>query len=182
MDNKFTDNYDNNKIKVIGAVGYTILDNNKIKLMVIADMHDITEKCGDIFISDWIKQQKNFKLLLDVKINLGVLSDDAIKKFADKLVINKTIDNISDLFNKRIDYENIKKSFFNYVEKNRIYTLEDSYDSAPISHTTIMNFINSNDVKNNINLFCYISNLIFSSDDLPDKINKYKDERKLGNS
>jgi hypothetical protein len=65
MDNKFTDNYDNNKIKVIGAVGYTILDNNKIKLMVIADMHDITEKCGDIFISDWIKQQKNFKLLLE---------------------------------------------------------------------------------------------------------------------
>ena len=60
MDNKI-----NEKIKVIGAVGYTILDNDKIKIMIIADMHDVREKCGDIFISDWIKQQKNFKLLLE---------------------------------------------------------------------------------------------------------------------
>jgi hypothetical protein len=58
-------NLNNNKIKVIGAVGYTILDNDKIKIMIIADMHDVTEKCGDIFISDWIKKQKNFKLLLE---------------------------------------------------------------------------------------------------------------------
>jgi hypothetical protein len=58
-------NLNNNKIKVIGAVGYTILDNNKIKIMIIADMHDVTEKCGDIFISEWIKKQKNFKLLLE---------------------------------------------------------------------------------------------------------------------
>ncbi len=61
MDNKFN----NKKIKVIGAVGYTILNNNNIKIMIIADMHDVTEKCGDIFISDWIKQQKKFKLLLE---------------------------------------------------------------------------------------------------------------------
>ena len=65
MDNKFNNKFNDNKLKVIGAVGYTILDNNNIKIMIIADMHNVTEKCGDMFISDWIKQQKNFKLLLE---------------------------------------------------------------------------------------------------------------------
>ncbi len=65
MNNNLNNNLNKDKIKVIGAVGYTILDNDKIKIMIIADMHDVTEKCGDIFISDWIKKQKNFKLLLE---------------------------------------------------------------------------------------------------------------------
>jgi hypothetical protein len=55
----------NNTTYVRGAIGYTILKSKKNKIMVIADMHDIKEKCGDMFISDWLKRQENFKLLLE---------------------------------------------------------------------------------------------------------------------
>jgi hypothetical protein len=52
---------------VRGGIGYTILINKdmKVKIMLIADMHSINEQCGDIFISDWLKKQKNMKLLLE---------------------------------------------------------------------------------------------------------------------
>lgn len=55
----------NNKTYVRGAIGYTILKSKQNKIMVIADMHDIKETCGDMFISDWLKRQENFKLLLE---------------------------------------------------------------------------------------------------------------------
>jgi hypothetical protein len=50
---------------VRGVIGYTILKSKNIKVMVIADMHDIKDDCGDILISEWLKSQKNFKLLLE---------------------------------------------------------------------------------------------------------------------
>lgn len=71
----------NNKTYVRGAIGYTILKSKKNKIMVIADMHDIKEKCGDMFISDWLKRQENFKLLLEEvppsDVNLKELWGDA---------------------------------------------------------------------------------------------------------
>lgn len=71
----------NNKTYVRGAIGYTILKSKQNKIMVIADMHDIKEKCGDMFISDWLKRQENFKLLLEEvppsDINLKELWGDA---------------------------------------------------------------------------------------------------------
>jgi len=72
-----------NNIYVRGAIGYTILINKQlnVKIMMIADMHDINEKCGDMFISDWLKKQKNMKLLLEevplTDINLKELWADA---------------------------------------------------------------------------------------------------------
>lgn len=50
---------------IIGAIGYSILNKKAIKIMMIADMHKLSEKCGDTFISDWLKQQSNIKLLLE---------------------------------------------------------------------------------------------------------------------
>ena len=142
------------------------------------------------FYSD-VLNTKNFKFLLDVKMNLGVLTDEAIQKYAEKIVEKKIITNTLELVNKRLEYENIKKNFFEYVMKNRIYTLEDSYDSAPVSHKDIINYINQSNIEQNINLFCYISHLIFSDEDLSNiKINNdYKsifkafneDTRKLFN-
>jgi hypothetical protein len=51
--------------KIIGALGYTILKKNNIKIMLISDMHNVNEKCGDTYISDWLKRQQNIKLLLE---------------------------------------------------------------------------------------------------------------------
>jgi hypothetical protein len=51
--------------KIIGALGYTILKKNQIKIMIISDMHNVNEKCGDTYISDWLKKQQNIKLLLE---------------------------------------------------------------------------------------------------------------------
>lgn len=52
---------------VRGGIGYSILINKdmKVKIMLIADMHSINEKCGDMFITDWLKKQKDMKLLLE---------------------------------------------------------------------------------------------------------------------
>ena len=50
---------------VIGALGYTILKKSQIKIMLISDMHNVNEKCGDTYISDWLKKQQNIKLLLE---------------------------------------------------------------------------------------------------------------------
>ncbi len=50
---------------IIGAIGYSILNKKQIKIMVIADMHKLSEKCGDIFISEWLKRQHAIKLLLE---------------------------------------------------------------------------------------------------------------------
>lgn len=54
-----------NKIYVQGVIGYAILKNKENKIMLLSDMHDVKEKCGDEFISDWLKKQKKIKLLLE---------------------------------------------------------------------------------------------------------------------
>jgi hypothetical protein len=63
--NKTTTTTNNTNHKIIGALGYTILNKNQIKVMIISDMHDVNEKCGDTYISDWLKKQQNIKLLLE---------------------------------------------------------------------------------------------------------------------
>ena len=56
-----------NNTYVRGGIGYSILINKDmgVKIMLIADMHSISEECGDMFITDWLKKQKDMKLLLE---------------------------------------------------------------------------------------------------------------------
>jgi hypothetical protein len=55
----------NNKTYVRGVIGYSILKSKQIKLILIADMHEINNNCGDENISDWLQRQKDFKILIE---------------------------------------------------------------------------------------------------------------------
>lgn len=88
----------NNKTHIRGAIGYSILENKNKKIMVISDMHYIKDKCGKMFISDWLKKQKNFKLLLEevppTNVKLKELWDDKDNITHTKKLRNLYIDNI----------------------------------------------------------------------------------------
>lgn len=52
---------------IYGTIGYTVLENNKHKIIILADMHDTLPTCkNQINISDWFKTKfKSSKILLE---------------------------------------------------------------------------------------------------------------------
>lgn len=56
-----------NKININGSIGYTLLANNDIKVLVLADMHSKLPYCDKdgIFVSEWLKNKFKSKILLE---------------------------------------------------------------------------------------------------------------------
>ncbi len=55
------------KININGSIGYTLLINNDIKVLVLADMHSKLPYCDKdgIFVSEWLKNKFKSKILLE---------------------------------------------------------------------------------------------------------------------
>ena len=60
-------------INLNGSIGYTLLIKNKIKILILADMHSNLPYCktDGIFISDWFKNKYNSKILLEEVPRVG---------------------------------------------------------------------------------------------------------------
>jgi len=56
-----------------GTIGYTLLEKDDIKLLILADMHSNLTYCkkDGIFISDWFKNKPNSKILLEEVPRIG---------------------------------------------------------------------------------------------------------------
>lgn len=119
--------------------------------------NNIIELYNDVLNATYIK------FILDVKINIGNLNK--LKEYGQKLVSINVLDNPQSLILEKNNFEKIKNTFHNYVNVNKIITLEDSFDSASIGKADAYNSFNNQIGNYNINLFAYISNLIFSDDD-----------------
>jgi len=61
------------KLNISGSIGYTLLTNKDIKILVLADMHSKLPYCDNdgIFVSDWFKKKFNSKILLEEVPRLG---------------------------------------------------------------------------------------------------------------
>lgn len=119
--------------------------------------NNIIELYNDVLNATYIK------FILDVKINIGNLNK--LKEYGQKLVSINVLDNPQSLILEKNNFEKIKNTFHNYVNVNKIITLEDSFDSASIAKADAYQSFNNQIGSDNINLFAYISNLIFSDDD-----------------
>lgn len=55
------------KINISGSIGYTLLSKEKIKVLVLSDIHSTLPYCdrNGIFISDWLKKKYSSKILLE---------------------------------------------------------------------------------------------------------------------
>ena len=128
---------------------------------IIKDDNDITKIINNIidFYND-ILQTRDFKLILDVKMNVGNIGK--LKDFGEKLQKENLLDNITSLIKQQNNYEKVKRDFHYYIEKNTVITLEDTFDSASLSRDKAHTFLNEKIKKTNIELFAYISHLIFS--------------------
>lgn len=57
---------------VSGSIGYTLLENKHIKILILADMHDEMPYCNNgIFVSEWLNDKKNSVVLLEEVPRLG---------------------------------------------------------------------------------------------------------------
>jgi hypothetical protein len=53
-------------ISIYGAIGYTLLKNNKNKVLIFADKHDDSDSCySDTDIADWFNKKNNSNILLE---------------------------------------------------------------------------------------------------------------------
>ena len=57
--------YDENKINIYGAIGYTILKKNNHKIILFSDMHDKLKSCDNkINIDEWLKSKFKSSIIL----------------------------------------------------------------------------------------------------------------------
>lgn len=61
------------QLNINGSIGYTLLSNKDIKILVLADMHSKLPYCdkNGIFVSEWFKNKFNSKILLEEVPRLG---------------------------------------------------------------------------------------------------------------
>jgi hypothetical protein len=57
--------YDENKMNIYGAIGYTILQKNNHKIILFSDMHDKLQSCDNkINIDKWLKSKFKSSIIL----------------------------------------------------------------------------------------------------------------------
>ena len=61
------------QLNINGSIGYTLLSNKDIKILVLADMHSKLPYCDKdgIFVSDWFLKKFNSKILLEEVPRIG---------------------------------------------------------------------------------------------------------------
>jgi hypothetical protein len=113
------------------------------------------------FITDRLNFTDN-KYLLDGHLNFGSIKDKGLGAFKKRLKEDEKIQqNIIDKIDAEADkYKEITRELNSYLSYNALYTAEQCYDSLNIVPVNILNFFN--ELKENINVFGYISSLIFS--------------------
>ena len=62
----FKTNNKSDNLNLSGSIGYTLLNNNNKKVLILADMHSELPYCQNgIFVSDWMKSKNKSKILLE---------------------------------------------------------------------------------------------------------------------
>jgi len=116
---------------------------------------------------------KEVDYVVDMKINFGNMS--LLDKFGDKLKSLGVITDVSRLLNEASNWNLIKEQIKELFDNKRFYTLEDTFDSAPLDCNKALPFFKDT----NINCLCYISYLIFNDSDFIDgslvSLNDYKE-------
>ena len=113
------------------------------------------------FLTDRLNFTDN-KYLLDGHLNFGSIKDKGLGAFKKRLNEEEDISviNAQKIDDEADKYKEITRELNNYLTYNALYTLEQCYDSLNIVPVNILNFFN--ELKEHINVFGYISSLIFS--------------------